>query len=209
MITINDQPINASFFGEGKWLTDYVDPDALEITSLYHELTDGKPNLLSKIETLHQWVGSEIKYRKLVAGRLTIGNKISVQTDLWMSPSLVKQTKIGNCANKSFLLASLLRNALPPEHVHVVLGNLHNGKVGGHAWVQINYNGSDFISEATRADVPTMIPVNSATRYEAVHLFNDKEVYAIPGKTVMEPFQACYSSWLADYLDWGYIAENK
>ena len=38
---VDDQPIAATFFGEGKWLTSFITPDALEIQELYKELTQG------------------------------------------------------------------------------------------------------------------------------------------------------------------------
>lgn len=209
MIAIDDQPIDASFFREGKWLSDFVTPDALEVQSLYAEITHGLHDQISKIEACHWWVASQVKYKQNVSGKLTIGGHTSYQNDLWMSPSLVKIVKIGNCANKAFLMASLLRNEFAAEDVHVVLGNLYNGKPGGHAWTQVRVEGIEYISETTRADVPPMILAVVAERYEEVHLFNDVDSYAIEGKTALEPFSACYSTWLRDYLDWTYIEGKK
>ncbi|GAH86937.1 unnamed protein product, partial [marine sediment metagenome] len=82
-------------------------------------------------------------------------------------------------------------------------------KPGGHAWVSCKLGGIDYIIETTRADVPALVPASSADRYEAVHLFNDETAYAIEGRTVMEPFTACFSTWLSDYLDWAYIEGRK
>jgi|GEM_PF-4526309 len=110
---------------------------------------------------------------------------------------------VHNCANKSFLLTSMLRTFLGPEQVKCVLGNLYNGHAAGHAWVQVNL-GQELVVEATRPDVPP-VPAATATRYEAVHLFNDQIVEAIEGRTVLVPFSACYSDWLRDYLNWNYI----
>ena len=116
------------------------------------------------------------------------------------------RTKVGNCANKAFLLTSLLRRELLPDQVFCVLGNLNNnGEIGGHAWCQITLDGVDYIMESTRSDIPAMIRRETATRYEAVHLFNDEQTFLIEGTTVMEPFTAAYSPWLKDYLDWAYI----
>jgi len=113
---------------------------------------------------------------------------------------------VHNCANKAFLLTSLLRRELSSDEVFCVLGNLeNNGDIGGHAWCEINLGGRDFIMESTRPDVPPLVPTQIATRYQPVHLFNDKQAYYIEGATVMEPFSAAYSTWLKDYLDWAYI----
>lgn len=115
---------------------------------------------------------------------------------------------VHNCANKSFLLTSLLRNFLPPEEVFCVLGNLYNGKPGGHAWVEVRKNGQDYVLESTQPDTP-IVQASELDRYEEVHYFNDQSIFAVPGKTVLTPFTACYSTWLKDYLNWGYIEEKR
>ena len=209
VVSIDDQPISATFFHEGRWLTEFVTPDAMEIKELYGQIAKGLPSRAARIEAIHEWVSSEVKYKPFIKARLWVEGKSSTNPDVWLSPSLTKQVKIGNCANKSFLLASLLRNELSPGEVHVVLGNLHNGNPGGHAWVQVKLNDRAFIVESTRPDVHALVPVAIADRYEAVHFFNDKTAYAIEGRTIMEPFSRCYSTWLKDYLDMAYIKGEK
>ncbi len=209
VIAIDDQPISATFFGEGRWLTDFVTPNALDIKELYNNLTQGITGLDDRIAVLHNWVASQVIYKKFIRGRLSIEGKSSVQDDLWNMPSITARVKVGNCANKAFLMASLLRQDMASSQVHCVLGNLYNGKVGGHAWVQAMLGGQDYIIETTRPDVPALVLASSVDRYEAVHLFNDETAYAIEGRTVMEPMTACYSTWLSDYLDWSYIEGRK
>jgi len=205
IIEIDDQPISATFFGEGRWLTDFITPEAIDIKELHKNLTQGITGLEDRIAALHSWVASQVRYTKFVKGRLSIEGKSSVQEDLWNMPSITARVKVGNCANKAFLMASLLRQDMSSSQVHCVLGNLYNGKAGGHAWVQAKLGGIDYIIEATRADVSPLVLASNADRYEAVHLFNDETSYAIEGKTVMEPMTACYSTWLSDYLNWSYI----
>ena len=206
---IDDQPISATFFGEGRWLTDFVTPDAIDIKELHKELTQGITSLEDKIAALHNYVASQIRYTRFVKGRLWVEGKSSIQDDLWNLPSITARVKVANCANKAFLMTSLLRQDMSSSQVYAVLGNLYNGKPGGHAWVQAKLSGQDYIIEATRADVPALILASTANRYEAVHLFNDETAYAIEGKTVMEPMTACYSTWLSEYLDWAYIEGRK
>ena len=184
-------------------------PDALDIRKLYEDITDGIASVDDRLVALRDWVACNVRYTRFVKGKLWIEGKTSVQTDLWNEPSITARVRVGNCANMSFLLTSLVRNELPPSQVHCVLGNLYNGKPGGHAWVQVKLGGRDYIMESTRPDVPPLVLADAADRYEAVHLFNDQEVYAIEGKTVLEPFAACYSTWLKDYLDWAYIEGEK
>ncbi len=133
MQTMDDQPIESSFFGEGKWLTEFITVDNLEVVALYEEITKGLNYADEKVEACQKWVGS-LEYQKFLQGVLTINGRVSRQNDLWCDPSTVIRIGVGNCANKSFLLTSLLRNTLTSDQVFCVLGNLHNGTVGGIDW---------------------------------------------------------------------------
>ena len=210
MFLIDDQPISTTFFNESKWLTEFITPKNLEVNELYKELTRGARTIEDELRACWKWVATKVEYKKFIRGTLRVGNKVSVQNDLWMEPALVIRTREGNCANKSFLLASLLRNCLGTDQVFCVLGNLHNGAVGGHAWVEVNLGeGYNQIMETTRSDIEPLIPAISTDRYESIHYFNDEYLYAIPGRTLMKPFSACYSTWLKSYLDWAYIEGRK
>ena len=205
-IPMDDQPISSRFFGEGKWLSEFITPTSFEVSTLHQKLTDNLSTLEDRITACWQWVASQIRYKRYISGTLRVENRVERRNDLWCDPSLTIRTKVGNCANKAFLLTSLLRRELPQDQVFCVLGNLeNNGDTGGHAWCEVNLGGRDFIMESTRPDVPPLVPTQIATRYQPVHLFNDKQAYYIEGTTVMEPFTAAYSTWLRDYLDWAYI----
>lgn len=208
IVSIDNQPMEAGFFGQGKWLTEFVTPGNLNVQQLHESLTKNIIDPMERMIACWDWVANQVKYVRFVRGTLNIHGRVSTQNDLWCEPSIVINTGVGNCANKSFLLASLLRNELGPENVYCVLGNLYqDNQPGGHAWVQAQLSGTNFIMESTRNDVP-MIPLDQAGRYESVHYFNDKENWAVEGRTVMTPFTACYSTWLRDYLNWGYINDN-
>jgi len=209
VIAMDDQPISATFFHEGKWLTSFVTPDALEVKKLFREITEETDSPEIKVKACHEWVATNIRYKQFISGRLWIEGRSSAQNDLWNTPSITKNVRIGNCANKAFLLASLLRNELGPDEVYCVLGNLYNGKAGGHAWCQVALNGCTYISDSTNPDVRPLVLASVADRYEAVHFFNDKTTFAVEGRTVLEPFTACYSTWLKDYLDMAYIEGRK
>lgn len=206
-IPIDDQPISATFFNESHWMTDFVTPHAPDIMLLHRDLVTGYTNIKDKVVACWNWVANQIKYVPYVKANISIEGKSYYQEDFWQTPSMVSKTRIGNCANKAFLLTSLLRNEMPAGDVHVVLGNLHNGHVSGHAWVEARIHGTDYIIEATRNDV-ALVEADRAKRYEPIHYFNDQTVTAVPGRTIMVPFSACYSNWLRDYLSWGYINEE-
>lgn len=205
IIPIDNQPMQAGFFGQGKRLTEFITPDNLDIQALHSQLVNGIQDPLQRLEACWSWVANQVKYVRFVHGSLNIHGKVSIQKDLWCEPSIVMHTRIGNCFNKSSLLASMLRNELDAGNVYCVLGNLLSPKdAGGHAWVQVQLGGKNYIMEATRNDVP-LVPLDAAMIYEPVHYFNDKETWAVEGRTVMTPYANAYSSWLKDYLNWGYI----
>lgn len=208
-IVTDDQPVAAGFFHSGMWLTDYITPEALEVQALHSQLTHEITNVADRLSACWSWVAHEIQYKPLIYAQIQIQNKVSTQTDYWQTPSMCIQTRVGNCANKAILLTSLLRNDLSPQEVHCVLGNLlNNGQVGGHAWVEVTLDGANYIMEATRHDVAFILS-HAAQHYEPVHYFNDKEVLTVPGRTILQPYAACFSSWLKDYLDEAYIHGRK
>jgi hypothetical protein len=209
VIKINDQPIAASFFGEGAWLTNFVTPKASDVHELFKELTKGVATSTDRIRACWTWVATKVRYVPFVRGRLLINGKSSVQNDFWAPPSMTIHTQLGNCATKSFLLTSLLRNELPADEVYCALGNLYNGKPGGHAWVALKLPIGEQIMETTVPTAPPMVPADKARRYETVHYFNDAEVLAVVGKTQLLPMAHCYSDWLDSYLNWAYIEGQK
>lgn len=204
-VQMDNQPIEATFFREGRWLTEFVTPGTLEIVNLYKALVSDGMAPPDVVRVCHQWVSTQVRYVRFVKGKLWIEGHVSQQEDLWNEPGITIQVKVGNCANKSFVLCSLLRNLFSEREVYVVLGNLHNPNPGGHAWVEVVVGGTNYIVESTQDAVPSMVICSEANRYEAVHYFNDKELRTVPGKVVMTPFTDAYSPWLKDYLDWAYI----
>lgn len=204
VVPIDDQPISATFFGEGRWLSDFVTPNEPDIEMLWEEVTQGLSSQADKAIAAWDWVANEVKYKSFIRATISVEGKTSTQNDFWQSPAVCSKTRVGNCVNKAFLLTSLLRRGFPENQVYCVLGNLHNGAISGHAWVEATIGGQNYILESTRNDVP-LLPVEQGHRYEAVHYANDKEIYAVPGRTVMTPFHSCYSSWLKDYIDFAYV----
>ncbi|MFA5401487.1 MAG: hypothetical protein WC359_13640 [Dehalococcoidia bacterium] len=208
-IPINDQPVSATFFGEGRWLTDFITPDALEVQALHEKLTKGITEVIERITSCWKWVADQVNYVKFVRGKVWIAGKVSVQDDLWTLPETTIKTRVGNCAVKSFLLTSLLRNELSEDEVACVLGNLYTGRPGGHAWVNVRFGGEEYTMESTTSLVPPLVPSCATDRYEAVHFFNDKKVKAVEGKTQLIPFADVYSTWLSDYLHWASIEGER
>lgn len=209
IIKIDDQPIDATFFGEFRRLTDWITPDALEVQELYSQLTDGIVDIRDKITACWKWVGGQIRYVEFVKGKLCIAGQCFSQNDLWQDPSMVINTRVGNCANAAMLLTSLVRNGLSEKQAYCVLGNLYSPKPGGHAWVKVTIDGEDYILEATTNKAPGLVSESAADLYEPVHYFNDGEVLAVEGRTQMIPYAEAYSEWLSDYLHFAYIKRRE
>jgi hypothetical protein len=199
---VNDQPIGgtgaATLFHESKWLSDWVDPSSLEIQAKYEEITQGLTNLWDKAIACFNYV-LDIPYIPTVKTRLSIDGKTFVQEDAWLDPGQTIQAPALNCANRAFLLASLLRRQHSPNQVWVALGNLNIDGIGGHAWCI--YRGSeDYIFETTSPHI--RMPIITSKAHEGVIYFNDQEIRLVPGRGIKEPFSSCWCvPFLEDYLN--------
>lgn len=201
-IACDNQPISgATLFSESRYLTSWVTPDNLEIEQKYKALTDNLP-LRDKIIACWGYVAKKLRYKPFITARVSVDGRTFTQSDVWLDPAQVIQANIGNCYNRSILLASLLRQFLSPDKVYVVLGNINNG---GHAWVLARLD-QDYILETTSPNLSScFVPAQSADIYDPVVFFNDREVRYFPEKKIHEPFAAIRDStcvrWLEDYLD--------
>ena len=76
--TIDDQPIAATFFGEGKWLTDFVTPNALEVQELHAKLTDKVHYIEDRLIACWEWVAEQVKYVSFVQAKISINGKSAI-----------------------------------------------------------------------------------------------------------------------------------
>jgi hypothetical protein len=74
------------------------------------------------------------------------------RTDSWGRPEDLEKYKVGDCADKSFWLASKLQEA-GFTSARVVCG-IRDGAKEGHAWVEVKVNGQDMLLETTSTDAP-------------------------------------------------------
>ena len=200
---IDNQPIgggaSATLFHEGRWLTEWLTPDNFEVQAEYERLTRGLTSSWDKTLACFNRV-LDIPYVKAVKIRLSVDGKTFVQQDAWLDPGQALKAPALNCANRAFLLASLLRQQYPPDRVWVVLGNLKIDGLGGHAWVFLR-NGQDYLLETTSPNIRQPITADSPS-HESIIYFNDKGVRAVPGREIREPFSNCWCHpFLEDYLN--------
>ena len=99
-VGMDNQPISAGFFHEGRWLTDFITPDELEVTNLYNTITKGLTGDDRLIACWH-WVANQVEYHPNIKATIQVMGKRSTQNDYWMLADLTIKTKVGNCAVKA------------------------------------------------------------------------------------------------------------
>ncbi len=176
----DNQPV-ASRFGDAIWLTDLITPDNIEVLMVNEAVASRITNPAEQVEALWQIV-AEMPYVREVKTTLSVAGAGSAsQHDTWLFPSETLRFGIGNCATRSFLLASLLKNVRGVSDVYCTMGYVnHHGRHDGHAWVVVNLEGRPILLETTqpRIDDP-LIPAENALAYEPVLCFDQKNVYTI------------------------------
>lgn len=203
-----NQPIggehsSATLFGESRWLTEWVTPDDLTIQEKYEQITAGLLSPEDKILACFKYV-CDFPYTRFIRVETRVDGRRFVQNDAWLLPSQTISAPKLNCANRALLLASLLRQEMPPDDVWVVMGNVNVDGQDGHAWNMVKLAGQEYLLEPTNARAKAnLIPIDFASTYEDVLYFNDLEVKAIPERKVREPFSTCYYClpFLSDYVN--------
>jgi len=204
-VRTDDQPVNgATLLGETKFLTSWVSQDSPEIQEKHRQLTQGISDQRQRITALWNYV-KRIPYIQFVRTKISVDGRTFEQPDTWLEPGqAITFTSAGgklNCFNKSTLLASLLRQELPPENVWVCLNNVNVDGIDGHAVTYLRL-GDDYILETTNPGIKNpFMPASSGDIYEAVAWFNDQQVVCIPGSQLREPLGTCCIRWLEDYIN--------
>lgn len=201
-----DQQAITSRFGEAVWLSDFITPQNPDVQLLHQSLTQGLSSIDDRIIALWNHVAN-IPYRQTVSARLSISGRGFYQKDTWLYPAeTIELSPVANCANKAFLLTSLIRNDLPFGSARCVLGHLKIDGVGAHAWVEVNVFGEPYVLETTLPNLErALIPKRVADAYEPAVYFDEKEVYAIYGdaelkQVLNERFGFCAIPFLERYL---------
>lgn len=205
LVLADSQAID-SRFGEAIWLTSFITPDNPEVMLKYQQITEGLMSSTERIFALWQYVAS-IPYRETIKAKITINGRTKRQSDCWLYPAeVIALAPVANCANKSFLLTSLLMNELPPSDVRCVLGHISLDGIGAHAWVEVNIEGTYQILESTVTDPQkAMVPVHLATIYDPVIYFTDESVYNVIEREnseaiLNERFGFCAIPYLSEYI---------
>jgi hypothetical protein len=204
LIMADNQPIDARF-GDSVWLTSYITPDNPDIRLKYLEITDGLLYSRDRIEALWRYV-AEFKYRPVISSSLSTPGKRLRQDDTWFFPAEAMLLENLNCANRSFLLASLLKNELPVRgQVYCVFGEITHDGIGNHAWVQAQIEGRPYILEATITDkVTAIIPTSELNIYRGEIYFDEETVYVTEGvdaaDVINASFGVCAIPFLKNYL---------
>ena len=177
LIVADNQPIDARF-GDSVWLTSFITPGNPDVRLKYLEITDGITLTNDKIEAIWRYV-AEFKYKPVISSTLSTPDRKFRQEDTWFFPAEAMLINNLNCANRAFLLTSLVKNELPVRgQVYCVMGVLSNNRVGNHAWVQAQIDGRIYILEATITDkARAIIPVDCLDIYKGQVYFDEETVY--------------------------------
>ena len=200
---VQDNQAIDSRFGEAVWITDFITPNNPDVRLLHQRLTYGLDTVEARVAALWRYTAN-IPYRHSVSSKLIIGGKSFSQKDTWLFPAETIISPVANCANKSFLLTSLVRNELGPEDVRCALGHVRIDGIGAHAWVEADM-GQKYILETTQPDIrEALIPAGRAEAYEKELEFSDRGVYAVSerpaAKILNEQFGFCAIPFLRDYI---------
>lgn len=205
MLAADDQPIVSRPLGDAIWITSLITPDNPDVQLKYDELA-GDLNSTEDIATALWRYVSSFRYNELIASAIIAGGVSSRERDTWFYPSEAMRMKISNCANRSFLMASLLKNDPYSTNTMCVMGTIKLDGIGGHAWVTTNINGRDYIIETTQPNLSrALIPVDMADAYQPMVAFDDKNVYAFESveniqALLNERFGLCAVDFLHEYL---------
>jgi len=101
------------------------------------------------IQNAWHFVGDNFAYEKIGSDMMFDDNTVLCARCYLPTATLARGE--GNCVAVAALLASLLRNALPPERVFMVVGDYDKDLAGirGHAWVEVQRGGTWYLLEAT------------------------------------------------------------
>lgn len=95
-------------------------------------------------------------------------------------PEVTLKEGRGNCVSMSSLLASILRNRLPPERVFMCIGETNFDGIGGHAWdIVQRRNGQWYLLESTRQPTQWMPASLYGTMYQPFTYLNDHLLYCM------------------------------
>lgn len=133
-------------------------------------------------------VGQQIQYSNYGSILYFSGDVVKCQRCLLASEVL--NLKRGNCVAKATLLTSLLRNRLPANRVYMAVGWARLDGLGGHAWCEVERNGTWYILESTMP--PPAMPWVPADAMSKVY---------IPQALVNDQDLVCYSSEVCSVIE--------
>lgn len=174
---------------------DFVDPEAVaDIAAALPQDED------SFILSTWKYVTDNIQYQGY-SSNLHFVNDI-IKCSGCRVPEATLKAGRGNCVSMSSVLASILRNRLPPERVFMAVGEMRLDGVGGHAWCQVQRrNGRWYLLEST-SPPKGWVPVDTVSYiYEPFALYNDRLFYCYSEELCQIKVKSCHCrEILLDYL---------
>ena len=206
LIMADNQPIAARWGEDAIWITDLITPKNPSVQLAYRELTKGITSQEARINALWYYV-SHMPYKEAIATSFSAGGKTFKQKDTWLFPAETMIVRVSNCANRSFLLASLLKNEFEAlGQVYCSIGQITLDGIGNHAWISLDIPGGPYIIETTQPNLDrAVISMNKATAYSPYLHFDESYVWTSipnlnPRDFLENRFGVCAVPFLKDYL---------
>lgn len=210
MVELDCVQANTRYPGEYASLKDFITPHHLMVKDLASTFTGDEREI---VFAMWKWVGERIRYpemsngyeyRRLEAfterGFFSVRPAVVLQSqgDFWDYPTEVLSMRISDCDGTAFLLTSLLLNQLPPERVFAAIGNINIGSPQGHAWVEVEIDGSWYVLESTKKNFnkARFISIHEASEYNAVYRFNSDKIYMVSDELVLSKCRPCCPLWI-------------
>lgn len=177
------------FAGEQHDIRDFITPNQIEILGLYEHLRQEDPR--DTVALCWRYLNQYVQYPANPLGQTVDKQRLSTfggafvydqPKDYWQFPYETtarvrwaeksgKKT-LGDCADISFVLASVLRNQLGPSEVFACIGTyIVEGKPCGHAWVKFRVDLNIYYADPTHGFGKPL----DFSLYDEYILFNDVE----------------------------------
>ncbi|MFA5187613.1 MAG: transglutaminase domain-containing protein [Patescibacteria group bacterium] len=127
---------------------------------------------------LNAWdaVGGQIQYEQVGSHLQFNESSDTISCERCQVPKQTMARKKGNCVAKASVLASMLRSQMEADRVYMVIGDLDYNGIGGHAWVEVERNGSWYVLESTKrpGPQPWLLADGARNIYIPYAFFNDQ-----------------------------------
>ena len=165
--------------------TDFVNPES--VADIAASLPSTEDDF---ILSAWDYVAGNIQYQGYSSNLYFVNDAIKC-TGCRIPDSTLKSGK-GNCVSMSSVLASILRNRLPPERVFMVVGQMSLDGIGGHAWVNCQRRDERWYLLESTNPPKGWVPMEAVSYiYKPFAYFNDALFYCYSDEICRVKVRSC------------------